>query len=380
MTSQFPDLPYWIAFSRVPSVGRVRVGLLEERFGSLEAAWGASAGELRAAGLDRSVVSSITAVRGHVDPLDEYERVQKAGVGVLTWHDSAYPRLLREIDDLPPILYVKGELASEDERSVTVVGTRAPTAYGKEAAAHLAGDLAEAGVTVVSGLARGIDGIAHRAALERGGRSIGILGSGIDVPYPPEHAGLMRQLEENGAIISEYPLGTKPEARHFPRRNRLLSGISLGTLVIEAGEGSGTLSTVRSALEQNREVFCVPGTIYSPASAITNRLLQEGAKLVMVVEDVLEELNLSAVAAQQAQLPGLFEAESADESALFEALDFEPRHVDDLSRLTEIPVTRVTGTLAVMELKGQVRQVGRMNYIRAREVRARQATARDTRA
>ena len=266
MTSPFPDLPYWIAFTRVPFVGRMRVGLLEERFGSLEAAWGASAGELRAAGLDARVVSAIGEARPQIDPLDELERVRKAGVDVPTWHDPAYPSLLREIDDLPPVLYVKGELADDDRRSVTVVGTRGPTAYGKEVARQLAGDLASAGVTVVSGLARGIDGIAHRAALEAGGRTIGVLGSGIDVPYPPEHAGLMQQMAE---------------ARHFPRRNRLLSGLSLCTLVIEAPEGSGTLSTIRSALEQNREVFCVPGSIYSPASVITNRLIQEGAKLVM---------------------------------------------------------------------------------------------------
>ena len=375
MTSPFPDLPYWIAFTRVPFVGRMRVGLLEERFGSLEAAWGASAGELRAAGLDARVVSAIGEARPQIDPLDELERVRKAGVDVLTWHDPAYPSLLREIDDLPPVLYVKGELADDDRRSVTVVGTRGPTAYGKEVARQLAGDLASAGVTVVSGLARGIDGIAHRAALEAGGRTIGVLGSGIDVPYPPEHAGLMQQMAEAGAVISEYPLGAKPEARHFPRRNRLLSGLSLGTLVIEAPEGSGTLSTIRSALEQNREVFCVPGSIYSPASVITNRLIQEGAKLVMEAEDVLEELNLSAVTAQQSPLPGLFEAESGDEAALYDVLDFEPQHIDDLSRRTQIPVTRVTGTLAVMELRGQVRQVGRMNYMRARGASVRDARA-----
>ena len=375
MTSPLPDLPYWIAFTLVPFVGRMRIGLLEERFGSLEAAWGASAGELRAAGLDARVVSAIAEVRPRIDPHDELERVRKAGVDVLTWHDPAYPRLLREIDDLPPVLYVKGELADDDRRSVTVVGTRRPTSYGKEVARHLAGDLAKAGVTVVSGLARGIDGVAHRAALEAGGRTLGVLGSGLDVPYPPEHAGLMRQMEEAGAVISEYPLGTKPDARHFPRRNRLLSGLSLGTLVIEAPEGSGTLSTIRSALEQNREVFCVPGSIYSPTSVVTNRLIQEGAKLVMEAEDILEELNLSAVASHQTPLPGLFEAETGDEAALYEALNFEPQHIDDLSRRTEIPVTRVTGTLAVMELKGQIRQVGRMNYVRARG-----SPARDTRA
>ena len=375
MTSLVPDLPYWIAFTRVPFVGRVRIGLLEERFGSLEAAWGASAGELRAAGLDTRVVSAITEVRTKIDPHDELDRVQKAGVDVLTWHDPTYPRLLREIDDLPPVLYVRGELTDDDQRSVTIVGTRKPTAYGKEAARHLSGDLASAGVTVVSGLARGIDGIAHRAALEAGGRTLGVMGSGLDVPYPPEHAGLMRQMAENGAVISEYPLGTKPDARHFPRRNRLLSGLSLGTLVIEAPERSGTFSTIRSALEQNREVLFVPGSIYSPASALTNQMIREGAKLVMNAEDVLEELNLGAATAHQSPLPGLDEPVSGDEAAIYEVLNLDPQHIDDLSRRTEIPVTRVMGALSVMELRGQVRQVGRMNFIRARV-----SPAHDTRA
>ena len=375
MTSLVPDLPYWIAFTRVPFVGRVRIGLLEERFGSLEAAWGASAGELRAAGLDTRVVSAITEVRTQIDPHDELDRVQKAGVDVLTWHDPTYPRLLREIDDLPPVLYIRGELTDDDQRSVTIVGTRKPTAYGKEAARHLSGDLASAGVTVVSGLARGIDGIAHRAALEAGGRTLGVMGSGLDVPYPPEHAGLMRQMAENGAVISEYPLGTKPDARHFPRRNRLLSGLSLGTLVIEAPERSGTFSTIRSALEQNREVLCVPGSIYSPASALTNQMIREGAKLVMNAEDVLEELNLGAATAHQSPLPGLDEPVSGDEAAIYEVLNLDPQHIDDLSRRTEIPVTRVMGALSVMELRGQVRQVGRMNFIRARA-----SPAHDTRA
>ncbi|MEX2598649.1 MAG: DNA-processing protein DprA [Dehalococcoidia bacterium] len=368
------DLPYWIAFSRVPSVGRVRIGVLEERFGSLAAAWQASDGELKSCGLDASVVSAIRSVRVTIDPEAEYERVVRSGIRALTWHDPDYPRGLREIDDLPPVLYVKGELGREDGRSVTVVGTRNPTAYGREVARHLAGDLAQAGVTVISGLARGIDGIAHRAALEAGGRTLAVMGSGADIIYPSEHTGLAREIASTGALLTEHPVGTKPEARHFPRRNRLLSGLSLGTLVVEAGEGSGTLSTVKFALEQGREVFCVPGSIYSPASRLTNRLVQEGAKLVMGVEDILEELNLSSLTAAQVEIPGLSDAESVDEATLLEALDFEPCHVDDISRQTGLPVTLVTGTLAVLELKGQVKQVGRMNYVRARETPGRYRT------
>ena len=362
------ELQHWIAFSRIPTVGRVRLGLMEERFGSLEPAWRAPESELRAAGLDPSVVASIVEHRGGIDPERELARVRQAGLTVLTWHDADYPALLREIDDLPPVLYVRGTLVPE--LTVTVVGTRRPTAYGREVAKHMAGALAEAGLTVVSGLARGIDGIAHRAALDAGGRTIAILGSGLDVIYPPEHAKLARDIVEHGALLSEYPLGTKPDARHFPRRNRLLSGLSVATLVVEAGEGSGTLSTVKFALGQNREVLCVPGSIYSPASKLTNKLIQEGAKPVLDVTDILEELRPTEAPQSQPELPGLMPERTDDEVVVFDALAYEPQHVDELSRATGLPVTTVASTLTVMELKGTALQVGRMNYIRARESKA----------
>ena len=361
------ELAYWVAFSRIPSVGRVRFTLLEKHFGSMEQAWSAGTSELRAAGLDPSVVNAIAAVRGRVQPEEELTRLERAGVQAITWHDAAYPELLPHIPDPPPVLFVKGSLLPEDSRSVTVVGTRKATAYGREVARHLAGDLARQGVTVVSGLARGIDAVAHRAALDAGGRTIAVLGSGIDAIYPPEHEKLAEEVQQHGALMSEYPLGTRPEARHFPRRNRLLSGLTLGTLVVEAGETSGALWTVRHALEQGREVFCVPGSIYSAASRLANSLIQEGAKLVLGVEDILEELNLSAVAASQEPLPGLLSADTPDEAQLLTLLTAEPVHIDELSRQSQISITSVSGTLALMELKGLVRQVGTMNYIRTRE-------------
>ena len=363
------ELQYWIAFSRIPTVGRVRLGLLEGQFGTLETAWSAGASELRASGLDRNVVDAITEHRGTIDPAKEIERVKTAGVTVLTWHDADYPALLREIDDLPPILYMKGQFP-QDDPAVTIVGTRRPTAYGREVAAHLAGELAEAGVAVISGLARGIDGEAHRATLKAGGRTVAVLGCGVDVTYPSEHAQLMEQMTESGAVLSEYPLGTKSEARHFPRRNRLLSGLSVATLVIEAGHGSGTLSTVKFALEQNREVLCVPGSIYSPASTLTNKLIQEGAKPILNVRDVLDKIRALPLIETQQALPGLIHESTAEESTIYDALAYEPQHVDDLSRATGLPVTSITGTLTIMELQGRVLQVGRMNYIRARESKA----------
>ena len=359
------DLPYWAAFTRTPTVGSVRIGLLEERFGSLEAAWQATAGELKSAGLGRNVVESIEQVRKVIDPERELEAAREAGVQVLTWHSAGYPKLLREIHDPPPVLYVKGDLEPEDEPRVTVVGTRQPTAYGRQAAHDLAGGLAEQGLAVVSGLARGIDGAAHRAALQRGGRTIAVLGSGPDVVYPREHKRLVEEIVASGAVVSEYPLGAKPEARHFPRRNRLLSGLSRGTLVIEAGEGSGTLSTVRFALEQGRDVLCVPGSIFSPASRLTNGLIQEGAKLVASVDDVLEEFELGA-APRQEPMPGLSAADTEEEAAILSALGHEPVHIDEVSRATGIAIAQVASTLAVMEIKGTALQVGRMNFVRAR--------------
>jgi DNA processing protein len=367
---------YWIAFSLIPTVGRVRLGLLEERFGTLEAAWGASSSELRSAGLDRNVVDAIIEHRTKIDPTKESERVLAAGVTVLTWHDTDYPSLLREIDDLPPVLYMRGTFP-QSLPSVTIVGTRKPTAYGREVAAHLASELAEAGVAVISGLARGIDGAAHRATLKAGGTTVAVLGCGVDINYPPEHAQLTEEIAETGAILSEYSLGTKPEARHFPRRNRLLSGLSVATLVIEAGDGSGTLSTVKFALEQNREVLCVPGSIYSPASTLTNKLIQEGAKPILNVRDVLEEIRALPPVESQQELPGLAYESTAEEATIYDALAYEPQHVDELSRATGLPVTDITGTLAVMEIQGRVLQVGRMNYIRAREPKASYRASED---
>ena len=366
MTGDREDLPYWIAFSLAPTVGPVRVGLLEERFGSLEAAWGAAESELAAAGLSAGVVDAIAQTRKVVEPEREMERTREAGVEALTWHHPDYPRLLRDIADPPPVLYVKGRLGQSDDVSVAVVGTRRATSYGKQAAKRLAGDLARSGVTVVSGLARGIDGIAHQAALDAGGRTLAVMGSGLDVVYPPEHRLLLDRVLENGAALSECHLGAKPDARNFPRRNRLLSGLSLATLVIEAPEDSGVVSTVKAALDQNREVLCAPGEIFSRTSDVPNRLIKEGAKLVMSVEDILDEINVRAVP-QPEPAPGFSPAPDSDEEArLLEALAHEPRHIDELSRAADVPIVQATSALALMEMKGSALQVGRMHYIRAR--------------
>ncbi|MBM3941968.1 MAG: DNA-protecting protein DprA [SAR202 cluster bacterium] len=360
------DIKYWAALNRVPQLGTVRFRKLEASFGSLEHAWRASIGALKAAGLEDKVAQAVAAAQQELSPSAEMERLERAGVGVVNWHSQDYPPRLKEIPDPPPVLYFQGSLRPSDERSVAVVGTRNPTAYGREAAAILTGGLARSGLTIVSGLALGIDGVAHRAALEHGARTIAVVANGLDIVYPKEHARLAQQAREQGAVISEHPLGVRPDARSFPRRNRLISGISLGTLVIEAGEGSGALWTVRHALEQDREVFCVPGSIFSPASLMTNRLIQEGAKLVSNYTDVLEELNLTTVARQ---LPMTLPQNVPDDAAglLLAQLDHEPMHIDDILRRTSLPITTVSSTLTLMELQGRVKQVGCMHYIKVRE-------------
>ncbi len=229
--------------------------------------------------------------------------------------------------------------------------------------------MARNGITIVSGLARGIDGIAHRAALDNGGRTIAVLANGLDIVYPPEHSGLARKTQEQGAVVSEYPLGVKPNPRSFPRRNRLISGMSLGTLVIEAPETSGARWTVVHALDQNREVFCVPGSIFSPASRFTNRMIKEGAKLVSSYTDVLEELNLT-VMAQQFEMPLLLETEDPGEADLLKYLNDQPLHIDDIRRNASLPISAVSGMLSMLEIKGKVKQVGCMHYIRMQETTA----------
>ena len=248
-----------------------------------------------------------------------------------------------------------------------VVGTRRATVYGRQVTEEIVTDLAQSKITIVSGLAKGIDTVAHHSALEAGGRSLAIFASGLDIVYPAENANLARRVMQQGALISEYPLGTKPRADNFPRRNRILSGLSLGVLVIEAGESSGALITAHLALEQNREVFAIPGSILSSASKGTKQLIQEGAKLARNYSDILEELNLTAVA-HQMELKKVIPA-SDTESLLLKQLSAEPTHIDEVCRSSGLPMPTVSSTLAMMELKSLVKQVGAMNYVLAREAR-----------
>ena len=361
------DIKYWVGFSIIPGIGRVKLTQLENYFGSLEEAWRAAPADLKHSGLDSSSINAITSWRPKISLEAEMEKLDRYGVKVVTWHDPDYPSRLKEIYDYPPLLYVRGSLLPEDEWCLAVVGTRRATVYGRQVTEEIVADLARSKITIVSGLAKGIDSIAHHSALDAGGRSIAVFACGLDIVYPSENANLARSIIQQGALISEYPLATRPKADNFPRRNRIMSGLSLGVLIIEAGETSGAMITARLALEQNREVFAIPGSVLSPASKGTNHLIQEGAKLVRDYTDILEELNLMTVA-RQIEMKEVIPS-SDTESLLLKQLCAEPTHIDEVCRSSGLPISTVSSTLAMMELKGLVKQVGTMNYVLAREVR-----------
>ena len=360
------DLKYWLGFNLVKGIGPAKVQALLDYFGGLGPAWHATELQLQKIGLDQRAIRSFAEARSQLDLDICLQQVEKSGIRLLTWETADYPAYLREIPTAPHLLYLHGELEEIDRLAVAVVGTRRLTAYGRQVTRDLVTGLVRHGVTIISGLARGIDAVAHKTTLEAGGRTIAVLGSGLDCIYPAEHRSLVKEIVAGrGAVISEYGLGVQPEAKNFPPRNRIISGLSLGVVVVEAGERSGALITANFALEQGRDVFAIPGNINSVASKGPNRLIQDGAKLVTSVDDVLDELNLQMVVEQtavQMLLP-----ETAEEAALLEQLTYQPIHVDELGRATGFPTSLVSSTLTMMELKGMVQQTGGMNYVLSRE-------------
>ncbi|PWH19677.1 MAG: DNA-protecting protein DprA [Anaerolineae bacterium] len=365
MVSNEGEKRYWVGFNLVKGIGAVRFRRLLNEFESLERAWYAPDNALRRLGFGEKHLENFHLIRTQVD-LERYcEALQAKEIQVITWLDENYPRLLKEIDQSPPVLYVRGELTACDEIAVAVVGTRRVTKYGRQVAEEIAAGLAQNGVTVVSGLARGVDILAHKAAMEAGGRTIAVLGSGVDRIYPPEHRHIAERMILQGALVSDYPPGTQPDATNFPPRNRIISGLSLAVVVVEAGEKSGALITAGFAAEQGRDVFAVPGNIHAPQSLGTNRLIQKGAFPYMGVADLLETLQIN-VRVQHASARQVLPAD-ANEARLLQHLSEQPLHVDELSRLCQLPVAQVSSTLALMELKGLARSVGGMSYVLAKE-------------
>lgn len=361
MTNRLPPKAYWIGFNKVAGIGAARLTALLELCGSIEAAWKASIQQMQTANLDKRSQQNLLQARRELDLHKEWQRVVQAEVTVLTWDDADYPSNLREIDAPPPVLYVRGQLTAADGIAIAVVGTRRASAYGREVAHMIGTELAHHQVTVISGLALGVDAIAHKATLEAGGRTIAVLGSGVDQLYPAQNRELAQQIIKHGAVISEYPLGTRPEAGNFPPRNRIISGMSRGVIVIEAGQQSGSLITSTFAAEQGRDVFAVPGSILHPGSSGCNQLIREGAIPFLSINDVLDHLNFAQLTIQTE----VRRTTPTDplESKLLTHLSHEPRHIDELVRCTAWPSAQVSSLLTMMELKGYVRQVGGMSYV-----------------
>jgi DNA processing protein len=365
MRPAMDDRIYWIGFTYVRGIGAVRFRGLLQAFNNMQIAWNASASQLLEVGLSQRIVENFQQVRCQIDLERIWNNIQKAGINVLTWDDEIYPRRLKEIDQPPPVLYTLGELTVQDEWAAAIVGTRRMTGYGRQVTEELAELLAHHGVTVVSGLARGVDAAAHQTTLKHGGRTIAVLGSGVDRIYPPEHRKLAEEIAKNGAVISDYPPGTPPESSNFPPRNRIISGLSRVVVVIEAGVTSGALITSTFAAEQGRDVFALPGSIYANQSKGTNRLIQQGARPLLETKDVLDALNIEQV--QEYRQARLELPTDPREQQIMDSLGYEPVHIDDLGNSTGWGMDTLTSTLTMMELKGLVRQVGGMNYILVKE-------------
>ncbi len=360
------DLIYLVALSTFPKFGAKSLHRLKQTFSCFKEAFEADFAALRRAGLEEKIINEFIEARAKINPEHEWERLQKLNIKILTTADAAYPALLKEIYDPPLLLYYMGTMETNaDQFPLAVVGSRRVTIYGRQAVSEIVSPLARAGFSIVSGLAIGVDAMAHQATLEAGGRTVAVLGCGLDNIYPTQNQKLgNRIIEQGGAILSEFPLGTPPWRSNFPIRNRIISGISIGTLVIEAAVDSGSLITARSALDQNREVFALPGSIFSPLSAGPNNLIKMGAKTVTTAQDILEALHLEK-AEEYAESVKIL-PDSAEEAKLLEVLNREPQHIDILVKIVALPAPLVCSTLTLMEMKGRVRNLGGMMYVLTR--------------
>ena len=372
------SLPFWLALTRIEGLGIRGCHKLIEHFGSPQAAYMASLTELESCGVPARVAQAIFAQAALKDAEKDMQEISKADCRLIAFDDEDYPPLLKQIPDAPLLLYVRGDAKVLSQYAVAMVGTRRPSAYGSSVAHRLAHDLAQRQLAVVSGLARGVDSACHRGALEAQGKTVAVLGSGIDVIYPRENKRLAEEIVKSGALISEFPLGTGPTPENFPIRNRIISGLSLGVVVVEAAEYSGSLITARLALEQNREVFAVPGNITSAQSFGPNHLIKQGAKLVDQWMDVIEEFPAEvrmtllppAEAAEGepmgAQTATLFAASlTPDQKAVFEVLRADQAlFVDDVASAAKVSHPRVLAALLELEMNGLIRQLPGKNFIR----------------
>lgn len=363
------ELKYYHAFNLISFLGPLRQRKIFQHFGSPSRAWKASVGEFfQIEGFTQSFSEQIARARDKINPVESWEELVKKDISILTIEDPDYPELLKEIYDPPLLIYYQGDVGALNTKSLAIVGSRRHTLYGKEIARKFAAQLCGFDVIIVSGMARGIDTWAHEGALEAGGKTVAVLGCGLDICYPPENRDLKERIREKGIIISEFPPGTSPMAQNFPRRNRIISGLSLGTLVVEAGEKSGALITAEFALEQGREVFAIPGSVSSPYSKGCHRLIKEGAKLVEKVEDILEELPFLPEKKDKLfyQQQSIFKGNPGhqgqhqicqDEKILLENIPYEPVSLEDIIQLSQMPPSKVNFLLLELELKGIIKQL-----------------------
>lgn len=357
------QLPYWLAFNQISTIGPIRFQRLLNYFADLKDAWQAPISELIKAGLEPKIAREVAEKKPKINPQNELEKLEKINGQAITILDQNYPKLLKEIYAPPPLLYYLGEFDLNNDFILAVVGTRKISEYGKQVTQKLVSELTQAGLTIASGLALGIDACAHLAALNNGGKTIAVLGSGLDQIYPATNRQLAQKIVgQGGAIISEFPLGMPPLKHNFPLRNRIIAGLSLGTLVTEAGEKSGALITARLALEQNREVFAVPGNIYQTGSVGPNKLIKLGAKAVTAATDILEALNLSQANDFKDVLKLIPENEI--EKNILKVLDQEPLHIDKIVQSSMLDISVVNSTLSVMEMKGMIKNLGNQTYLK----------------
>ncbi len=355
------DLKYWIALRLVPNVGEVLFKNLVLKFGTPGNVFEAKPAELQTVdGIGEKTIGAIRNFREWDRAENEVSKIKNLGFKLIPLTDSKYPPNLFNIYNPPPFLYVKGDILPGDDMAIAIVGTRVPDRYGRFVTDNLAQELAARGVTVVSGMARGIDSIAHAGALKRGGRTLSVLGSGLDVIYPPENKRLYDAISKQGAVISELPIGATPDSLNFPKRNRIISGLSLGVAVIQASDKSGSLITATFAIEQNREVFAVPGNIGTKLSQGTNKLIKRGAKLVESVEDILVEIeSLRKLPTHQSskESDARFSELSREEGLICSVIKDKPLHIDKITQLAGIDSARALSVLLSLELKGLIVQM-----------------------
>lgn len=350
------DTQLLIALNMIPMLGSKRIMDIYEKFKNLDDFLRASGDELKEIpGISDRISESIIKYREKINPNREIEKANKLGAQIITINDEDYPKLLKQIYDPPPVLYVLGDIDTFKYNAIAIVGTRKATSYGKKVAEDFGRELASMEINVVSGMARGIDSYAHKGATDAGGPTTAVLGCGIDIVYPPENISLMKKILRYGCVVTSFPMGMRPFSGNFPARNRIISGLSLGTLVVEAAEKSGSLITADFSLEQGREVFAIPGSIYCPYARGTHKLIKQGAKLAENVEDIINELCLTDEPLLGKKIPNRPSAKlSDDERALLDLIDFQPVHLEQLVHEVKKPPSEVKSIVVRLELKGLI--------------------------